>query len=130
MQKKRSFLWILWGSFGMILSCFNAFAADEPAQYDAHGKRDPFVPLVTLTMREAPGLIGVETADELNVEGIVYDDKKGSVVVINGSVLREGEELGAVKVLKIKPNGVVVTINGVEAYKEMYQQEQGKETVS
>lgn len=125
MQKKRSFLWILWSAFGIILSCFNAYAVDESLQYDAHGKRDPFVPLVTMTMREAPGLIGVENVDELNVEGIVYDDKKGSVVVINGSVLREGEELGAVKVIKIKPNGIVVTINGVEAYKEMYQQEQG-----
>ncbi len=127
MQKKRSFLWILWLAFGMILSCTSMLFAGDLVQYNPHGKRDPFTPLVTMTMREAPGLVGVETAEELTVEGIVYDLKKGSIVIINGSVLREGDELGAVKVLKIKSKGVLVTINGVEAYKEMYQSEQGQE---
>lgn len=126
MRKIHSFLWIVTLAFGMISSGQVLQAAEESVHYNAHGKRDPFMPLVTMTMREAPGLIGVETVEELNVEGIVYDTKKGSIVIINGSVLREGDELGAVKVLRISKNGVSVTINGVEAYKEMYQDEKEK----
>ncbi len=117
------FLWILPVAFGMIfLDIFNA-AASEQTLYSAKGKRDPFVQLITMTSRVAAGLVGVETLDEISIEGIIYDSKKGSVVIANGSVLREGEELGSVKVVKIKPDGAIFSVNGVEGYKAMYQDE-------
>ncbi|HTL70432.1 MAG TPA: hypothetical protein VL404_03980 [Candidatus Eisenbacteria bacterium] len=102
-------------------------ARDASAEelYDAHGKRDPFVPLVTLTSRESSGLMGIESAGDINIEGIVYDPR-GSVVVLNGSVLKEGEEMGSLKVVKIEPNGVRVLINGTESYISLYNNEESK----
>ena len=112
------FIWIVLLASGMIfLSCFSQAA--EEALYNPRGKRDPFVPLVTSTMRVSSGLVSVENIDELSVEGILYDPS-GSVVVINGTVLKEGEELGAVKVLKISPDGALFSVNGVEAFKPLY----------
>jgi hypothetical protein len=119
------FLWILFFAFGMILSESAAFCED--IAYNSHGKRDPFVPLVTLTTREASGLLGVESVDEILVEGIVYDPKKGSVVIVNGTVLKEKEELGNVKVMEIKPNGATFSVNGVEGFKPLYQEETRKD---
>ena len=98
----------------------------EQASYDAHGKRDPFVPLVTLTTKQAAGLLGVESIDEIVIEGIVYDPKHGSVVVVNGSILKEGEDLGNVKVIRIQPDGAVFSINGTEEFKTMYSEDTEK----
>ena len=92
--------------------------------YDAHSKRDPFVPLVTLSTKVSSGLLGVESIDEIVVEGVVYDANKGSIVIANGSVLKEGEEFGNVKVVAIKPNGAVFSINGAQDFKPLYQQQE------
>ena len=95
--------------------------------YNANGKRDPFVPLVTQTSRQtASGLIGVESVDEIAIQGIIYDPKNGSMVIANDALLREGEEQGAVKVLKVRPGGVLFSVNGVEAFKNQYQSDQPK----
>lgn len=122
MRNGRFFLWILLVAFGMIFLSEPSNAA-AAAVYNAHGKRDPFVPLVTFTTRESSGLIGVEGVDEILIEGIVYDPKKGSIVIMNGSVLKEGEEVGNVKVTVIKPDGVTFLLNGIEQSKSMYQEE-------
>ncbi len=122
------FFWILSLSFGMIRGVAAAASGDETL-YNAHGKRDPFVPLITLTTREAAGLLGVENIDEIVVEGIVYDPKHGSVVIVNGSVLKEGEDLGNVKVIHIKPEGATLSVNGVEGFKTLYQEEVKKQNL-
>ncbi len=123
-SKNQLFLWNLLFCFGMILlsSCF-VFAAEQEI-YDAHGKRDPFVPLVTTSMKSSSsGLLGVENIDELSIEGVVYDPGHGSIVVVNGAILKEGEELGNVKVLKINPEGAKFLVNGTEGCKPIYQEE-------
>ena len=95
--------------------------------YDARGRRDPFVPLVTQTTRQvASGLIGVQSIDEISIQGVIYDPKKGSMVIVNGSLLKEGEEEGTVKVLKIETDGALFSINGIEGYKAQYASEQPK----
>ena len=122
----RFFFWLLSGAFGMIFS-FRTVAAAPEDLYDAHVKRDPFVPLVTQNSRQvASGLIGVETLDEITIQGIVYDPKNGSMVIANNSVLKEGEEQGAVKVLKIESGGALFSVNGIEGFKAQYQSEQPK----
>ena len=75
-------------AFGMIFA--RQCRADEQKLYKAGGKRDPFVQLVAVgTGRSASGLLGVESLEEIQIEGIVMDqDPKASVVVVNGSVLR------------------------------------------
>ena len=47
------FLWYISFCFGMILALGSLVSAAEQEVYDAHGKRDPFVPLVTSTMRSS-----------------------------------------------------------------------------
>jgi hypothetical protein len=122
----RFFLWILALSFGIICSQDSAFSDEK--LYNVKGKRDPFTPLVGSSTRpSAGGLLGVESIDEIVIEGIVVDaDPKNTIVIVNGSVMKEGEELGNVKVLKIDPNGAMFAINGIEDYKQLYQEDKPK----
>ncbi len=119
-SKPQFFLWILLALFGMILPV-RGLTADQKVGYDAHGRRDPFVPLVTLASKAAAGLTAVESAEDLTIEGVVYDPKRGSIVVVNGSVMKEGEELGNVKVLEIKSNGAWFLVSGTRAFKSIHQ---------
>ncbi|MBI2095827.1 MAG: hypothetical protein HYT89_06635 [Candidatus Omnitrophica bacterium] len=119
------FLWILPPGFGMILAESSAQAGElESPVYTARGKRDPFVPLVTASARHVEGLLGAETAEDITVEGVVYDPKGGSVVIVSGTLLKEGETVGGVKVVEVKPEGVLFSIHGVESFKPMYPREE------
>ena len=119
----RFFLWLFPLSFGIIQLVSQPCVAEE-SLYTAKGKRDPFVQLVTTGTRQAAGgLLSVESMEEITVEGIVYAGHKDSIVIANGSVMKEGDEVGNVKVLEIKPDGAVFSVNGVEAYKPLYQEE-------
>ncbi len=119
--KRSFFLWIFISAFGIICSGLD-LSAGEKVAYDAHGRRDPFVPLVTLSSKASTGLAGVESVEDVAVEGLVYDPKHGSVAVVNGSVMKEGEELGNVKVLEIKADGVWFLLNGMRVFKRMHQE--------
>ena len=123
-MKKRAFLWILSFAFGIIMSG-GASAAEGTGLYHAQHKRDPFVPLVgNTTRRSAAGLLGVENIDEIQIEGVMLDaDPRESVVVVNGSMLKTGEEVGGVKVLAIRQEGAQFSVNGVEGFKPLYQDE-------
>ena len=117
-MKHLSFLWICFMAFGMI-SLSVAWGAEE-GLYNAHGKRDPFVPLVTLTSHQASGLMGIENLEDIVIEGIVCDPKNGSVLIANGTVLKEGEEQGNIKVVKVESNGAVISINQNEGFVPLY----------
>jgi hypothetical protein len=85
--------------------------------YDASGKRDPFVPLVTGDREAVRGLYGVETLDDLTIEGIVFDAAHGSIAIVNGEIVREGETRANLKIVKIQSNGVLFEINEIEQFK-------------
>lgn len=118
------FLWIVWSAFGMMNSQF-LWASGEKL-YNAQGKRDPFVQLVGLGARQTSSqILAVESLEEILIEGVVLDaNPKNSIVIVNGSVMKEGEENGNVKLVKIKSDGAVFSVNGIEGYKPLYQQEQ------
>ena len=118
---KRSFLWILLVAFDMICLDETVFSAGG-AGYDARGKRDPFVALVTLAAKTSSGLMNVESLQDLAIEGIVYDAKHGSMVVVNGTVMKDGETNGPVKVVKIKSDGAIFSINGIDGFKPTYEE--------
>ena len=120
------FMWLFLVAFGMICLDFPVQAAvGEGSLYSAKGKRDPFVQLVgTGAKASVGGLLSVESVEEISIEGIVVDaDPKQSIVVVNGSVLKEGDEVGSVKVLKIRPDGASFSVNGIEAFKALYQED-------
>ena len=130
---KRSacfFLWNVLTAFGIIFLLLNAQAAAGEL-YDGQGRRDPFAPLVTKTTRQAAStLIGVESIDEITIQGVIYDPQHGSMIIANDAVLKEGEEYGAVKVLKIEPNGALFSVNDVEGFKTQHESDQPKKELT
>lgn len=113
------FFWTLIFPFGIMI--LESSAQAEEVAYRSHGRRDPFTPLVTLAAKTSAGLTGIESVEDVTIEGIVYDPKHGSVVVVNGAVMKEGEESGSLKVVQIKADGVWFLVNGAKVYKPMYQ---------
>lgn len=102
------FLW-------MNLSIFSIVVWSE--DYVNSGKRDPFVPLVTGEKSPVRGLYGIESVDDITIEGIVMDPAKGSVAVLNGEIVQENEVRDNLKVLKIQPDGVLFEINEIQEFK-------------
>ena len=81
--------------------------------YDAKGKRNPFIPLVTpegrllkLDKRAAA------SAGGLSVEGIIYDKSGRSFAIVNAAVVAIGDTVGDYQVLKIQERKVVFIKDG------------------
>ena len=81
--------------------------------YDAKGKRNPFIPLVTpegrllkLDKQEAT------SAEGLAVEGIIYDKFGRSFAIVNANVVGIGDLVGDYQVLKIQENKVIFIKDG------------------
>ncbi len=81
------------------------FAADDVSRAGG-SKRDPFVPLIT------PGgyLMNVEPQENaaLRLEGITFDPRGDSIAVINGELLRVGDEVSGAVVTTIEADNVTV----------------------
>jgi type II secretory pathway component PulC len=93
----------------MISNC--AFA-EEGFKYDPKSKRDPFVPLISETGGYTSDAYEASAIEDIRLEGIVWDNVKGSIAIINGEIAKEGDFLGSVKVLKINKDSVVFDVNG------------------
>ena len=122
-KQLRYFFWILFAAFATLLCAVSEVHASEQAVYDAYGKRDPFAPIISSGAHESAGLIGIESADDIQVEGIIYDPQSGSMVMVNGTVMKEQEESGGIKVVQIKPDGVMFSVNGTQVLKVMHQED-------
>jgi len=96
--------------------------ADEDIRYHSAGKRDPFVSLASSS--DVGGkLLSVQSLDEIVVEGIVYDPLHGSMVMANGAFLKEGEQSGSVKLVRVNSGSAVFLVNGMEGTKILYRPE-------
>jgi len=93
--------------------CDTAFAEGEFA-YDAKGKRDPFIPLVSGSGGGgyASDAYEASAAEDIRLEGIVWDDVKGSIAIINGEIEKEGDPVGSIKILKINKDSVIFDVGG------------------
>jgi hypothetical protein len=103
----------------------SATAADQPA-YDAQGKRNPFIPLVTsdgrLQMIEDTAQASKDT--ELVVDGIMFDKYGVSYALVNGDVVKVGDSVGEYRVLSIEPRKVAFIKEG--QVKEVPFEKEGK----
>ena len=77
----------------LILFFANSVYAQETFVYDDHGKRDPFVPLVS-----SAGMV-VTYDDDLSVndlvlEGIVADSSGNNAALVNGKVVKAHDQVG------------------------------------
>ena len=86
--------------------------AEEGFNYNAKGKRDPFIPLVSESGGYASDAYEASAAEDIRLEGIVWDDVKGSIAIINGEIAKEGDSLGTMKILKINKDSVIFGVGG------------------
>jgi hypothetical protein len=105
---------------GLMLPC--AFGQAE-FTYDAKGKRDPFIPLVTPEGR----LLKLDKQDSaqqgLAIEGIIYDKLGRSFAIIDGAVVGIGDMVADYQVLKIFENKVILIRNGEPLEVELNKEE-------
>jgi len=77
----------VYGSTGLTTS------AQEVLVYDDHGKRDPFVPLVS-----SSGMVVTYDEDlsvnDLVLEGIVADASGNNAAIVNGKVVKAHDQIG------------------------------------
>jgi len=88
-----------------------AFAQNEFV-YDDHGKRDPFIPLVTADGRLVKLEDETAKTTALAVEGIMYDEHGISYALVNGEVGKIGDTIVGYQVLRIEKNKVVFIKEG------------------
>jgi hypothetical protein len=79
--------------FLLLIISANLVYAQEPFVYDEHGKRDPFVPLVS-----SAGIVVTYDEDlavnDLVLEGIVADASGNNVAIVNGKVVKAHDKIG------------------------------------
>jgi hypothetical protein len=79
--------------FVLLLFFSNSVYAQEAFVYDDHGKRDPFVPLVSST-----GMVVTYDEDlavnDLVLEGIVADATGNNAAIVNGKVVKVHDQIG------------------------------------
>jgi hypothetical protein len=93
-----------------ILFLLVSFAEDEFV-YNAKGKRNPFIPLVTSDGRLLK-LDKDETKGALSIEGIIYDKDGRSYALVNGEVVEVGSPIDGYQVLKIEEHKVIFIKEG------------------
>ncbi|RKY37596.1 MAG: hypothetical protein DRP78_00660 [Candidatus Omnitrophota bacterium] len=76
--------------------------------YDSKGKRDPFSFLVTSDGVLLPGARSGMEIKEINLEGIMWDEKGKSVAIVNGKLVKELDTVCGMRILKIDKESVVI----------------------
>ena len=89
---------------GMAALFFSVAEAKE-IRYHRGDRRDPFLPLTGPHAVRGDSGVG---KDDLPVEGIVFDAKKGSYAVIAGEIYREGENVNGAQLIKVLPDRVIL----------------------
>lgn len=83
----------------------NSVYAQENFVYNDHGKRDPFVPLVS-----SAGMVVTYDEDlsvnDLSLEGIVADPSGNNIAIVNGKVVKANDRIGPYVVNIIAENHV------------------------
>ncbi|MEK6732166.1 MAG: hypothetical protein AABY55_00920 [Candidatus Omnitrophota bacterium] len=86
--------------------------AEEAFKYNAKARRDPFIPLISESGNYASDAYEASAAEDIRLEGIVWDDVKGSIAIINGEIAKEGDTMGSIKILKINKDNVIFDVGG------------------
>jgi hypothetical protein len=87
---------------------------EKAFKYGDMGMRDPFVPLVDKDGKLTVIHGSIDTINDIAVEGILYDSEGESVVILNGLVLNEGDQVGNIKVERIFEHRVILSAKGKE----------------
>ncbi|MFH1478190.1 MAG: hypothetical protein ABIG92_00260 [Candidatus Omnitrophota bacterium] len=90
--------------FVLVIGVFNK------AGYSTAKKRDPFVPLAGY----ASDAYAVNDMKDIRLEGIVWEEGKSSIAIINGEMVKEGDQVGNFKLLRIEKNCIIFDNSGEE----------------
>ena len=95
--------------------CVTAAYADESKSfvYNENGKRDPFWPLISASGTQISYDSDMTTATDMTLEGIVVDARKNNLAILNGKIVKAGDQLGLYTVETIT-NDQVDLIKGTE----------------
>ncbi len=100
------------------LSVSNGSTQDSEQEgpiYDSKNRRDPFIPLIARAIKfTRAGLEGVQSRDDIVLEGIVWDRGGDSIAILNGVIVKEGDEIGSVMIETINENDVILYIHKVK----------------
>jgi len=95
-------------------------------EYNSHGKRDTFAPLVGSDKPVAAmRLADVASVEEMSLEGIVTNAKGEMVALVNGEMLKTNDRVGEIIVKSITSSGVTFSVGGKE-YKLKLPEERGQ----
>lgn len=106
---------ILLSAFLASAVIFSAPSESTQFVYDAHGKRDPFIPLVGQDRQSAmSSLSEVASVEDLKLEGIAADASGKSIAIINGEMVKEGYKAGEIEIKTIAKRSVSLLIGSTE----------------
>jgi type II secretory pathway component PulC len=88
------------------------FSEKAPFIYDSQGSRDPFMPLLTKDGRPVTVYGSISSIGDVVIEGILFDPRGESFVVINDIILKQEDSISGVTVKKIEKNSVVLSFKG------------------
>lgn len=80
----------------------------EQFKYEGKDRRDPFVPLVNEQGKITTSSSAVGSIKDIVLEGIVWDPKGGSIVIINQNILKEQDFIGDYQLTKIESDRVIL----------------------
>lgn len=97
--------------FAVILSpLFFSTAFADQVIYERGDRRDPFIPLIGPN-----GVLTQKTkTSDLNVEGIIYDPSRGSMVLVGDELYKQGDQIGEATVITIFKDRVIFKQNDEE----------------
>jgi len=81
-------------------------------RYESQGKKDPFIPVVTNDGQLLMKVQSEEKDIDLNLEGIIYESRGRSMVIINGEILKVDDSIGSVKIVEIRKDSIVYSKDG------------------
>ena len=103
MLRNRKRLIIL---FLIILNLSSILYAEDKFVYDSKGKRNPFIPLVTVDGR----LLKLQQDEQpkgITLSGIIYDKHGVSYAIVNGTIVGVGDSVDEYRVFKILEKKVI-----------------------
>lgn len=98
-------------------------AADTTFTYDSKDRPDPFAALVSEDGRMLEPAARRKKAGEIEIEGIIYDERGSSYAVINSEVYKAGDTFGEYKIIAIHPKKIIFTKSGEEFEREFKKEE-------
>ncbi len=111
--------------FLVLLIGFASSAAAENVEYNSHGRRDPFAPLVGSEKPTITKLADITSVEDIRLEGIVSGSKGEMAAMMNGEIIKQNSKIGDIVVRSITKAGVTLTVGGKE-YKLKLPEEGGQ----